>query len=757
MVAESGELKPAGRVKYGERAFEQDAQEAMRGDIVRGLIELITNADDAYARARGAGGKILVEVEHRRGAAWNIVVRDRATGMSLKQMKSRLGELGGRSSGFESGQAVRGTLGRGAKDLPAFGPTLWESVKADQYAALQILPTGEIDALPRPRRVTQQDRRRLGIPRGNGMAVTVRVRDNVRCPNHATLRRRLSCHFQLRDIMADPEREVLLSNVNNPSEKDRLRYVLLQMDLLRSTNLAIEGYPGVQASLDVWRLPERCDDQASDACRPGGILIKGRRAIYDNTLFSFEGSPYAAYLHGRIICEHIDTLAQEYDDRSAERLPPTEENPMPIVGRTRDSLRREHPFYKALREAVEPVLQQLVREEEERVRKETITVENEQTRRDLDRAAREATRFMEDELRDAEAEGLPEVDGLGAAKPLAIVPAETVCYLGETKTLRIIAQSAGLDADSTASLSMDPEGVVEFVNESLAIPLHPHRKRADLLVGHFELRPLLPDVSIVQCGVSGRKAEAMVTVLEERSPVTAPPAAPPPATLEFEHRHYRIGWTRRKTLTLRAPLDKLSAGTTVHIRSNNTGVAVLTPQASMGLDASASYLVGHIRVEGRALGAEATVSASAGDLMAGCLAAVSRDEAGPSLQFVIEDKDSGKYRAVWEDRDDQGTGNSVKVLVIQARHPALSRYLGDAPIFPGQQSPWTRLLLAEILADNVCREVGRRVDELRSQDERPDAEGFYSEHYGRTLKLLPRLQQAMLPALPYPPQDSLDD
>ena len=48
------------RVTYGPRAFKQDATNAMKGDIVRGLIELITNADDAYGEAQH--GKIRVEV-----------------------------------------------------------------------------------------------------------------------------------------------------------------------------------------------------------------------------------------------------------------------------------------------------------------------------------------------------------------------------------------------------------------------------------------------------------------------------------------------------------------------------------------------------------------------------------------------------------------------------------------------------------------------------------------------------------------------
>ncbi len=36
------------RVSYTARAFKQDASNAMKGDIFRGLIELITNCDDAY-------------------------------------------------------------------------------------------------------------------------------------------------------------------------------------------------------------------------------------------------------------------------------------------------------------------------------------------------------------------------------------------------------------------------------------------------------------------------------------------------------------------------------------------------------------------------------------------------------------------------------------------------------------------------------------------------------------------------------------
>jgi hypothetical protein len=204
MVAET-EFRIRGRIAYTERAFEQDAQEAMRGDIVRGLIELITNADDAYAKQGRGPGKIIVEVEHRRNAPWLVVVRDRASGMTQQEMVEKLVHVGGRTSGFEAGLAVRGNLGRGAKDLPAFGPTVWESIKDGQFAALRIESDGNYQALDWPRKATEHDRERLGIPRGNGTVATILVDDHFRCPNHSTLKTRLSQHFQLRDIVNDPE------------------------------------------------------------------------------------------------------------------------------------------------------------------------------------------------------------------------------------------------------------------------------------------------------------------------------------------------------------------------------------------------------------------------------------------------------------------------------------------------------------------------------------------------------------------------
>jgi hypothetical protein len=316
----------------------------MKGDIVRGLIELITNSDDAYGEDRQ--GKIRIAVEHRRSAPWMVVVRDRARGMRKARMARAIGDIGTRTSGFEEGARVRGNLGRGAKDLAAFGPVTFESVCADYYSTMTLEPDGSFDE-PTERKATEQDRDRLGIPRGNGTVVTVIVGERFRCPKHRTLVERLSKHYQLRDINSDPRRELTLVDLNDATS-DGIRYGRSSLTEVLSRELTVPGYDDGTVAVTIARTAERYENPSSDAGRPEGLLIKGRRAIYENTLLSFEGNPYAHWFTGSITCEYIDRLAHEYDDAESHGREHSPLNPIPIISRSRDGLEHEHPFYKAL-------------------------------------------------------------------------------------------------------------------------------------------------------------------------------------------------------------------------------------------------------------------------------------------------------------------------------------------------------------------------------------------------------------------------
>jgi hypothetical protein len=699
----------------------------MGGDIVRALIETITNSDDAYATRPG---KIKIEIEHSRGP-WRVVTRDRATGMSASRMEAAIAHLGGRTSGFEDGADVRGNLGRGSKDLAAFGPVQFESICEDQCASMILDPDGNYTLDP-PRKTTPQDRERLSIPRANGTVVTINAIESIRCPQHAKLVAKLSRHYQLRDIMADPNREVLLVDVNKTAT-DVLRYSFPTLLTLCSEDLVIETYPAATAKLTILRNAERYDDPASDSLRPAGILIKGRRAIYENTLFRFEANPYAGWFSGRVECPYIDQLAAEYDSRLLSHQPQDDANPIPIITRRRDGLQRAHPFYKALAAVVEKRLGDFVADEERKAR-ENASTESSRLRKMLDGLGRELSKLIDEDLREIDEEGLLGAGVPGTTLPhVRLVPEEVVMYMTEDKTVSVmVAPEVGA---SQVQVHCDPAGVVEVLDGG-SISLAPHRKRPDLLAGQIHLRPLLEDQTLLTATCGAHSAVALVEVRPEAEVVEVD--TQPAQQLQFERDNYRIAWTRKKTLRLFAPLaDIASHGTDVSISSSDAGVVVRKSHAKFLLDEELEQYVAEVVVEARTLSARATLTAKLGDIAATCAVVVTKEEEGPTLSIRIVDEEAGNYRAVVEQ---SGAQTTIKVMGC---HPIMKRYRGPAPQFPGNDLPATQLVVAEIVADQVARMILEKKFPS-SLNEQLDAARFYVEHYRYVSKYLTRCHRTLL-------------
>lgn len=107
------------RLEYADRVAVQQADQAIRKDVVRALVELLTNCNDSYQRMQDTGvettGRIVIEVERRHA---NSVLRvvDNAEGMTESDMDKKVGKYGEATSGFREGKSVRGLWGRGLKD-----------------------------------------------------------------------------------------------------------------------------------------------------------------------------------------------------------------------------------------------------------------------------------------------------------------------------------------------------------------------------------------------------------------------------------------------------------------------------------------------------------------------------------------------------------------------------------------------------------------------------------------------------------------
>ena len=97
-------------------------------------------------------------------------------------------------------------------------------------------------------------------------------------------------------------------------------------------------------------------------------------------------------------------------------------------------------------------------------------------------------------------------------------------------------------------------------------------------------------------------------------------------------------------------------------------------------------------MEGRTIGATATLRADVGSQYATCGAAVRQEESGPALRIQIVDEEAGSRRAIVESDGEQ------KVVKIMGQHPVMKRVRGLPPDFPGEDLIATKCVVAEIVA-----------------------------------------------------------
>ena len=204
-------------------------------------------------------------------------------------------------------------------------------------------------------RATRAIRRELGIAR-EGTRVTVPLADR-RLPANARLRRLVSDLVQLRPILEDESRELLLDLPGEPlqlvgytpPEPDPERPVLFDEEL--------ELQHGVTARVVVRRAAQPIPLNPARAARRGGLVVLSGRAAHETTLAGLEARPGARHLYGEVRCEAIERLQREALDTA---------RPQVVVRVDRSGLNDAHPLVQRLYAAVERILRPIVDAEERR-------------------------------------------------------------------------------------------------------------------------------------------------------------------------------------------------------------------------------------------------------------------------------------------------------------------------------------------------------------------------------------------------------
>ncbi len=696
------DIKPTRR--FGQMTAQQSIQ-----DFWDAVVELVTNADDSYhqlfvdGKISRDGGPILLEVEpKRKGKCSVLTVRDRAAG--FKDLDRKIEQPGDKTS--LSGE--RGFMARGLKDCAALGHVTVETIVDGVISKAEITKSFKLIPYKASRKggdlATTEDRRRLGIKRGNGTMVRVEPEPRIQVPRLETIIRELPQHRALRDITSAESGSKVLVKVSD-SASDVAQWEPPSAELVHDVETEVPGYPGRKFRFRLYRAAAYLEDPPDKRFRRSGIIIKGRRGIHDCSFLDseLERDPAAGRFFGRIECAAIDEVAEEWDERrqNDEDHPP--ENPLLILDpNRRGGLTDGHPFRARLYEIPIQLIKKVFEDEREKERREQRKVESKETTDRLRRLAHEASKFMRKKLEDLGAAGPGETVSKKSFHKIGvgIAPAFTQIAVGDTKTFQVyVSKKLNLSSDDevTVGLSKAAQSSLEIIGEPTGLADDP--RADDVMRASFSLR----GVSVFSRAQVWCRVGSQNPVFCEVQVVSAEPEDIEISNdFAFHRQQYTVKHGGRRTLVVQGRFNGTEPPT-LKVRSIDANVVKFRERTSFGPVEGTTYQEATVVIEGEKLLGKTRLIAECDGRQADCkVKVVERDEQGTDLAFELTEQSLGEnYRAVWDVR-----GGEPNKLLITTQHESVRRYLGPREEgYPGQNNPPFRVLLAELIADNVCRRI----------------------------------------------------
>ncbi|MBN8579893.1 MAG: ATP-binding protein [Anaerolineae bacterium] len=503
------------KLQYADRVAIQQADQAIRKDVFRALVEIITNSNDSYLRLEQAGwsvsGEIYIDVLRRHKNS-TIRIWDNAEGMNDARMDKVVGTYGEATSGIKEDKNVRGMWGRGLKDsIFGLGHGYVRSFKGGNFYSCSLLVKNGVPtfSLDEPVRALVPVRQQYGILEGNGTIIEIIVsRDDVKVPQFDNFRNYLQRHFELRPIMSNPKRKIILRELavdSTVKQEHTLSYKAPKGVKVLSERIKIPDYPAwVKLELNRSSIQLSTRGEEGDYA-DGGLLVISKGMVLSLTMLKYENDPVAAYFYGSMQCDYLHDLLK---------------NDEPVLTATRDGINWSHPFAKALRLAVEAKIEPLIEKERKHAIREEQTKLDKQLRTKIDRALHELNHIALNELsnrKDGESRiQLP-------ASGMLFFPERA--YVQTGRTLSLI-----LRADITKKAKPNDVVVIESNSDEVIVltpkvKLKPHK--ADPSVGEAIVRVEGRQVGgegLIVARVNKMHAQAMVQVHSKKEALPAPPS-----------------------------------------------------------------------------------------------------------------------------------------------------------------------------------------------------------------------------------------
>jgi len=262
-----------------------------------------TTAIDGLRTRGNLDGRIEIEITRKYNNTV-VSVRDYAEGFSADDMDNMVSEYGGETSSFNKGAPVRGFFGRGLKDsIIGLGTGEVCSAKNGYYCECKIYRL-YTDGKPASM-YERQDPKKLDVANSTLIKIVVDRKDiNVKIHRFDSLRRGLENHFELRMIMRDSNRRIILKQTHNGKalKEYSLEFKPPIGELILQTETSVEFQKDSKPiSIEIYRSHEPLPHPAESGGQAlGGMVFLSREIPLCNDMLKFDGNIYAERLYGYV-------------------------------------------------------------------------------------------------------------------------------------------------------------------------------------------------------------------------------------------------------------------------------------------------------------------------------------------------------------------------------------------------------------------------------------------------------------------------
>ena len=346
----------------GSRAYKYIKMGAVKS-VYDGLIELITNAHDAYGKDSSlqAPHEICIgALFENKKALKQISVTDRAIGLTSDDAVKCFLTVGD----YTSHEKSRGFFSRGAKDVSNIGHVTFETIKNGLYSKIEINTDGMGRLTISDQAATDEIRTNLKILNNdNGLKVTVDLLKPFMRITPTQLKAQIRDNHALRDILIDPNFHICIDFDGRCKERGTCVHFSFSYpddkQLLVDSTYNLAKYDNAEATLKIYSTNSYNPDQA--------LLVRSDTTVYCKTIFDrkISGHPYINRIFGTITCNKIHDMLYDIETNGQ-----SENNPYCLLDHSRGGgLVKTHPFVKELylypRMKLLQVLQQIEDTEEQ--------------------------------------------------------------------------------------------------------------------------------------------------------------------------------------------------------------------------------------------------------------------------------------------------------------------------------------------------------------------------------------------------------